>query len=115
MPVKAASSTPLPQRRRCFALSREQKPSRRATLGGHRMLNNQTVAARARSAGFSSRTLWNEIFAGRGPVVTCLSPRRRIISDNDWAQWLASRRDRHPITGKSPYPASTSSVERAAG
>jgi hypothetical protein len=58
--------------------------------------SSKTIPARARSAPMGVRVLYGEISAGRGPKVTYLSPRRRIIEDSDWAEWLAMRRDNPP-------------------
>jgi hypothetical protein len=55
-----------------------------------------TIPARARSVGLSARALYKEIEEKRGPLVTFLSPRRRVILDADWAAWLKVRRDHPP-------------------
>jgi hypothetical protein len=58
--------------------------------------NRKSIRARAQQAGMSSRSLYMEIEAGRGPKVTYLSPHRRSIEDDDWADWLRLRRDSPP-------------------
>jgi hypothetical protein len=61
-----------------------------------------TIPARASEAGLSTRAFQMEIEAGRGPKLTYVSPRRRIIQAEDMAAWLRERRDNPPpeVTAK---------------
>jgi hypothetical protein len=70
-------------------LKRKRAPSR---YHGAR----QTIPARADSEGFSVRNLYKEIEAGRGPTITYVSKRRRIIQDAHWAAWLKTRAENPP-------------------
>jgi hypothetical protein len=79
--------------------SREQRHARERNA----MRNNKSIPARARSEGFAPRTLYTEIEQGRGPVVTQVSPRRKIIEDEHWEAWLAARRKYPP--GQKPVDA----------
>jgi hypothetical protein len=68
--------------------------------------SSKTIPARAREIGLGVSTLYGEIREGRGPRITCLSPRRRIITDQDWAEWCATRRDNPPeaVTAQASGP-----------
>jgi hypothetical protein len=55
-----------------------------------------SIPARAAEAGMSARTLIQEISEGRGPKVTFVSPKRRVILDDNWAAWLKMRTDNPP-------------------
>jgi hypothetical protein len=52
----------------------------------------RSIEQRAYEAGFHPDTLRTQIAKGEGPPVIRLSPKRWGISDNDWDEWLNSRR-----------------------
>ena len=64
----------------------------------------RTIPNRAKSVGMAARGLYGEIAKNRGPAVTYLSERRRIIEDGPWAEWLKARRENPPpeVTGYLP-------------
>jgi hypothetical protein len=88
------------------------------------MKENKSIAARARSSGVSEGTIRSEIAEGRGPIITRPSPRRAIIEDDAWEDWLEERRervgvpapvesDRLPPRPKSPNPATREKAHAA--
>jgi hypothetical protein len=55
-----------------------------------------SIAQRAKTIGVSTRTIYSEVAAGRGPKITFISPKVRIIEDEPWNEWLLSRRSNPP-------------------
>jgi hypothetical protein len=65
----------------------------------------KSIPERARSIGVGARTLYDAIAAGHGPVITKPSPRRAVIEDKFWEEWLEARRE-YPATAAGSAPSS---------
>jgi hypothetical protein len=63
-----------------------------------------SIAARAREIGVSPRTLQGEISAGRGPPVTHIGLKTKLIEDEPWAEWRRERRENPPAEVLCPSP-----------
>jgi hypothetical protein len=73
-----------------------------------------TIPARAASVGLSLRGLYKELERGRGPKITYLSERRRVILDADWNAWLRERADSPPPEVMRGEPHTKRNAARAA-